>query len=105
MRKIKREDEVIVLTGRDKGKRGKVAQVLDNDTVVVTGINIVKKHTKPNPQRGVNGGIVEKEAPIQVSNVAIFNAASGKADRVGFKFLEDGRKVRIYKSSGEVIDV
>jgi large subunit ribosomal protein L24 len=105
MRKIKREDEVIVLTGKDKGKRGKVAQVLDNDTVVVSGINLIKKHTKPNPQRGVNGGIVEKEAPIQVSNVAIFNAASGKADRVGFKFLEDGRKVRIYKSSGEVIDV
>jgi large subunit ribosomal protein L24 len=104
MRKIKREDEIIVLTGKDKGKRGKVAQVLDNDTVVVSGINLIKKHTKPNPQRGVNGGIVEKEAPIQVSNVAIFNAASGKADRVGFKFLEDGRKVRIYKSSGEVID-
>ena len=104
MRKIKREDEIIVLTGKDKGKRGKVAQVLDNDTVVVSGINLIKKHTKPNPQRGVNGGIVEKEAPIQVSNVAIFNAASGKADRVGFKFLEDGRKVRIYKSSGEVTD-
>ena len=104
MRKIKREDDIIVLTGKDKGKRGKVAQVLDNDTVVVTGINLVKKHTKPNPQRGVNGGIVEKEAPIQVSNVAIFNAASGKADRIGFKILEDGRKVRIFKSSGEVID-
>jgi large subunit ribosomal protein L24 len=104
MRKIKREDEVIVLTGRDKGKRGKVAKVLDNDTVVVSGINLVKKHTKPNPQRGVNGGIVEKEAPIQVSNVAIFNAATGKADRVGFKILEDKRKVRVFKSSGEVID-
>jgi large subunit ribosomal protein L24 len=104
MRKIKREDEIIVLTGRDKGKRGKVAQVLDDNRVVVSGINLVKKHTKPNPQRGVNGGIVEKEAPIQVSNVAIFNAASGKADRVGFKLLEDGRKVRVYKSTGEVID-
>lgn len=104
MRKIKREDDVIVLTGKDKGKRGKVSKVLDDNRVLVSGINIIKKHEKPNPQRGVSGGIVEKEAPIQVSNVAIFNAASGKADRVGFKFLEDGRKVRVFKSTGEVID-
>jgi large subunit ribosomal protein L24 len=104
MRKIKREDDVIVLTGKDKGKRGKVARVLDDSHVVVTGINIVKKHQKPNPQRNETGGIVEREAPIQVSNVAIFNAATNKADRVGFKILEDGRKVRVYKSTGEVID-
>jgi large subunit ribosomal protein L24 len=104
MRKIKREDDVIVLTGKDKGKRGKVARVLDDSHVVVTGINIVKKHQKPNPQRNETGGIVEREAPIQVSNVAIYNAATSKADRVGFKILEDGRKVRVYKSTGEVID-
>jgi len=104
MRKIKREDEVIVLTGKDKGKRGKVTKVLDDNRVLVSGINIIKKHEKPNPQRGISGGIVEKEAPIQVSNVALFNAAAGKADRVGFKFLEDGRKVRVFKSTGEVID-
>jgi len=103
MRKIKREDDIVVLTGKDKGKRGKISRVLDDNRVLVAGINLVKKHTKPNPQSGVNGGIVEKEAPLQVSNVAIYNAASGKADRVGFKILEDGRKVRIYKSTGEVI--
>lgn len=104
MRKIKREDDVIVLTGKDKGKRGKVARVLDDSHVLVTGINIVKKHQKPNPQRNETGGIIEREAPIQVSNVAIYNAATSKADRVGFKILEDGRKVRVYKSTGEVID-
>jgi large subunit ribosomal protein L24 len=104
MRKIKREDEVIVLAGKDKGKRGKVTKVLVDDRVLVTGINIIKKHQKPNPQLGVTGGIVEKEAPLQVSNVAIFNSSTNKADRVGFKFLEDGRKVRFFKSTGEVID-
>lgn len=104
MRKIKRDDEVIVLTGRDKGKRGKVAKVVDESRVVVGGVNIVKKHQKPNPQANVQGGIVEKEAPIQVSNVAIYNAATSKADRVGFKILEDGTKVRVFKSTGEVID-
>lgn len=103
MRKIKRDDEVIVLTGRDKGKRGKVAKVVDESRVVVGGVNIVKKHQKPNPQANVQGGIVEKEAPIQVSNVAIYNAATNKADRVGFKILEDGTKVRVFKSTGEVI--
>jgi len=103
MYKIKRDDEVIILAGKDKGKRGKVRKVLDNDKVVVGGINMMKKHTKPNPQAGVAGGIVEKEAPIQVSNVAIFNAAIGKADRVGFK-VEEGRKRRVFKSSGEAID-
>ena len=103
MYKIKRDDEVIILAGKDKGKRGKVRKVLDDNKVVVSGINMIKKHTKPNPQAGVAGGIVEKEAPIQVSNVAIFNPASGKADRVGFK-VEEGRKLRVFKSSGEAID-
>ncbi|MGQ9426290.1 50S ribosomal protein L24 [Gilvimarinus sp. F26214L] len=100
MRKIKREDEVIVIAGRDKGKRGKVTKVLADNRVIVGGINIVKKHQRPNPQLGVPGGIIEKEAPIQVSNVAIFNPSTKKADRVGFK-VEDGKKVRIYKSTGE----
>ena len=103
MFKIKRDDEVIILAGKDKGKRGKVRKVLDNDKVIVSGINMVKKHTRPNPQAGVAGGIVEKEAPIQVSNVAIFNPQSSKADRVGFK-VEGDTKVRIFKSTGEVID-
>ena len=103
MLKIKRDDEVIVLAGKDKGKRGKVRRVLADNRVVVTGVNMVKKHTKPNPQAGVPGGIVEKEAPIQVSNVAIFNPGSSKADRVGFK-IDGERKVRIFKSTGEVID-
>ena len=92
MRKIKREDEVIVLTGKDKGKRGKVQKVLDESRVLVSGINMIKKHQRPNPQLGVAGGIVEKEAPIQVSNVAIYNPSTNKADRVGFKVAEDGSK-------------
>ena len=101
--KIRREDEVIVLTGKDKGKRGKVTQVLiAKGKVIVEGINLVKKHQKPNPQLGVAGGIVEKEAPIQASNVAIFNSATGKADRVGFR-IEDGKKVRFFKSTGELV--
>ena len=102
MDKIRKNDEVIVLAGKDKGKRGSVLRVLEGK-VVVEGINLVKKHQKPNPVRGVAGGIVEKTMPIDVSNVAIFNAGSQKADRVGFKVLEDGRKVRIFKSTGEVI--
>ena len=104
MGKIKRNDEVIVIAGRDKGKKGKVAKFLQNDRLVVSGINMVKRHTKPNPQRGVPGGILEKEASIHISNVAIFNNATEKADRVGFKILEDGSKVRIYKSNQETID-
>jgi large subunit ribosomal protein L24 len=104
MRKIKRDDEVIVITGRDKGKRGKVSKVLADDRLIVGGIQIVKKHQKPNPQLGVPGGIVEKEAPIQASNVAIFNPATKKADRVGFKVLDDGRKIRVFKSNGEAVD-
>lgn len=102
MLKIKRDDEVVVLAGKDKGKRGKVRKVLEDNRVIVSGINMVKKHTKPNPQMGVAGGIVEKEAPIQVSNVAIFNPETGKADRVGFK-VEGDSKIRIFKSSGEAI--
>ena len=102
MLKIKRDDEVIILAGKDKGKRGKVRKVLDNNKLIVAGINMIKKHTKPNPQAGVAGGIVEKEAPIQVSNVAIFNPETGKADRVGFRF-EDGKKVRFFKSNGKAI--
>ena len=103
MLKIKSDDEVIILAGKDKGKRGKVRKVLDNNKLIVSGVNMIKKHTKPNPQAGVAGGIVEKEAPIQVSNVAIFNPGSSKADRVGFK-VDGDSKVRIFKSSGEVID-
>lgn len=102
MSKIKRDDEVIILAGKDKGKRGKVRKVLDNGKVIVSGINMMKKHTRPNPQEGVAGGIVEKEAPIQGSNVAIFNPGTGKADRVGFK-VDGDTKVRIYKSNGEAI--
>jgi len=104
MAKIKRDDEVVVLTGKDKGKRGTVRKVLDNNRVVVSGVNMIKKHAKPNPQAGVAGGIVEKEAPIQVSNIAIFNPSSNKADRVGYRVEDGGKKVRVYKSSGEVID-
>lgn len=104
MQKIKRDDEVVVLTGRDKGKRGKVTKVLSDGKVIVSGIQIVKKHQKPNPQAGVPGGIIEKEAPIQVSNLAIFNPSTQKADRVGFKILEDGKKIRVFKSSGAAVD-
>lgn len=100
--KIRRDDEVIVLTGKDKGKRGKVKNVLSSGKVIVEGINLVKKHQKPVPALNQPGGIVEKEAAIQVSNVAIFNAATGKADRVGFRF-EDGKKVRFFKSNSETI--
>ncbi len=102
MRKIKKNDDVIVIAGKDKGSRGSVLNVLD-DKVLVSGINKVKKHQKPNPVKGVAGGIVEMEKPVHISNVAIYNAATKKADRVGVKLLEDGRKVRVFKSSGEVI--
>ena len=105
MNKIRKGDEVIVLAGRDKGKRGKVALRKDETHVVVKGVNTVKKHAKPNPMKGTTGGIVEKTMPIHQSNVAIFNAATGKADRVGIKLLADGKRVRVYKSSGEEIKV
>jgi len=105
MNKIIKGDEVIVITGRDKGKRGKVSLRADDSHVVVDGINIVKKHAKPNPMKGKTGGIIEKAMPIHQSNVAIFNAATGKADRVGIKQLADGKRVRVYKSSSEEIKV
>ncbi len=105
MNKIRKGDQVIVLTGRDKGKRGKVSLRADDSHVVVDGINLVKKHAKPNPMKGTTGGIIEKAMPIHQSNVAIFNAATGKADRVGIKQLADGKRVRVYKSSGEEIKV
>jgi large subunit ribosomal protein L24 len=103
MMKIKSDDEVIILAGKDKGKRGKVRKLVDSDRAIVSGINMVKKHTKANPQAGVAGGIIEHESPIQISNVAIFNPGTNKADRVGFK-VDGDRKVRIFKSSGEEID-
>jgi large subunit ribosomal protein L24 len=104
MGRIRKNDQVVILAGKDKGKRGTVLRVLNDDSVVVEGVNRVKKHQKPNPMRNIQGGIVEKEMPIHVSNVALFNAATKKADRVGFKVLEDGRKVRVYKSNGEMVD-
>ena len=104
MRKIKKGDEVIVTTGKDKGKRGNVLRVLDEDRLIVENVNVVKKHQKPNPAAGVAGGIMQKEAPIQVSNVMLFNPQTSKGERVGFKTLEDGRKVRVFRSTGEVVD-
>lgn len=104
MARIRKNDQVVILAGKDKGKRGIVLRVLDDGHVVVEGVNRVKKHQKPNPMRNIQGGIVEKEMPIDVSNVALYNVATQKADRVGFKVLEDGRKVRVYKSNGEMVD-
>jgi large subunit ribosomal protein L24 len=103
MQKIKRDDEVVVIAGKDKGKRGTVKRVLA-DRFVVSGVNMIKRHTKPNPMAGQQGGIVEREAPIHASNVAIFNQETGKADRVGIQVNEDGTKVRIYKSTQTQID-
>lgn len=103
MNKLKRDDEVIVVTGKDKGKRGTVSQIV-GDRVVVAGVNMVKRHTKPNPNAGVQGGILEKEAALHVSNVAIFNPETNTADRVGIQIDEDGNKQRIFKSNGQVID-
>ena len=103
MAKIKRDDEVVVLAGKDKGKRGKVRKVVDSNRVIVSGVNMIKKHTRPNPQAGVQGGIVEREAPIQVSNVAIFNPATDRGDRIGYR-VDGERKVRVFKSSGAEID-
>ena len=104
MNKIRKGDDVIVIAGKDKGKRGSVLRVRDDDRLLVEGINSVKKHVKPNPVKGEAGGIVSKEMPIHISNIALFNASSKRADRVGFKVLEDGRKVRVFKSNGEVVD-
>ena len=104
MQKIKTDDRVMVIAGRDKGKIGTVTRTLDNGRVFVSGVNMIKRHTKGNPQAGQPGGIIEKEASIQISNVAIYNSESNKADRVGIKVLEDGKKVRIFRSTGEQID-
>ena len=103
MNKIRKGDQVVVLTGRDKGKRGTVSLRVDADHVVVEGVNMVKKHVKPNPLKGTTGGVIDKTMPIDQSNVAIWNAAAGKADRVGIKTLADGKRVRVFKSSGEEI--
>ncbi|MBU3643802.1 MAG: 50S ribosomal protein L24 [Candidatus Methylopumilus sp.] len=104
MNKIRKGDQVIVTTGKDKGKRGTVLNVLETGHVVVEGANMVKKHAKPNPMRGIVGGIISKEMPLDISNVALYNPATQKGERVGFKLLDDGRKVRVFKSSGEVVD-
>jgi len=104
MRKIRKGDDVVVITGKDKGRRGLVLRMLDDGHLLVEGVNKVKKHMKPNPAKGVAGGIVEKEMPLDISNIALFNSATQKADRVGIKVLEDGRKVRYFKSNGEVLD-
>jgi large subunit ribosomal protein L24 len=105
MRKIKKGDEVVVTTGRDKGKRGTVLRMVDAEHLLVEGANVVKKHQRPNPMKGQTGGIIDKEMPLHVSNVAIFNPTTRKADRVGIKVLDDGRRVRVFKSNGEMIDV
>jgi len=104
MRKIKKGDEVIVIAGKDKSKRGNLLRVLENERVLVENINIAKRHTKPNPNKGVGGGIVEKEMPLHISNVALYNPVTKKADKVGIRSLEDGRKVRFFKSNNEVVD-
>ena len=105
MRKIKKGDDVVVVTGRDRSKRGTVLQIVDESHLLVEGINRVKKHQRPNPAKGETGGIIDKEMPIHVSNVALFNPVTKKADRIGIRHLEDGRRVRYFKSNGEVVDV
>ena len=104
MQRIRKGDEVVVISGRDKGKRGTVLRRIDAEHVVVEGVNRVKKHMRPNPMKNVTGGIVDKDMPIHVSNIALFNPATKKADRIGFKSLEGGRKVRVFKSNGEQVD-
>ena len=104
MNRIRKGDRVVVTTGRDKGRQGTVIRVTDDEHVVIENVNMVKKHQKPNPQRNLGGGIVQKEAALHVSNVALFNPITKKADRVGYKKLDDGRKVRVFKSNGEVVD-
>ena len=103
MNRIKKGDQVVVIAGKDKGKRGDVVRVA-GDKLVVSNINVIKRHTKPNPQAGQPGGVIEREAPIHISNVMLFNPASGKGERVGIKVLEDGRKLRVFRSSGEAVD-
>ena len=104
MNRIKKGDEVIVIAGRDKGKRGTVLRRVDDEHLVVEGVNRVKKHQRPNPMKGITGGIVDKDMPIHVSNIALFNPATQKADRIGFRMLDGGRKVRVFKSNGEQVD-
>jgi large subunit ribosomal protein L24 len=104
MRKIKKGDDVVVITGKDKGKRGSVLRVVDADHVLVEGANMVKKHQRPNPMKGTQGGIVDKEMPLHISNIAIYNPVTQKGDRVGIKVLGDGRRVRVFRSNGEMID-
>ncbi len=104
MQKIKKGDEVVIITGKDKGRRGNVLRVLPDNRVVVENINMVKRHTKPNPNAGQPGGIIDKEMPVDASNIMLWNADAGKGDRVGFKSLDDGRKVRVFRSTGEVVD-
>ncbi|MCC7411357.1 MAG: 50S ribosomal protein L24 [Gammaproteobacteria bacterium] len=104
MRKIRKGDQVVIRAGRDLGKRGVVLRVLDDDTAIVEGVNMIKRHSRPNPYLGTPGGIIQKEAPMDISNIALFNPATSKPDRVGVKRLEDGRKVRFFKSNGEIID-
>ena len=103
MEKIRKGDQVVVIAGKDKGKRGTVARRVDSERVVVEGINRVKKHVKPNPVKGVVGGLIDKDMPLHISNVSLYNPATKKADRVGFKLLEDGKKVRVFKSNGELV--
>ncbi|MEI6335040.1 MAG: 50S ribosomal protein L24 [Methylococcaceae bacterium] len=105
MAKIKKGDDVIVRTGKDKGKSGRVTKILKDDKVLVEGINQVKKNQKPNPNAGVTGGIIVKDMPINISNIGLYNPETKKADRVGFRFLDDGKKVRYFKSTNEVVDV
>ena len=104
MQKIKKGDEVVVLTGKDKGKRGTVTKLESDNRVLVQGVNMAKKHQKPNPNKGVPGGIIEKEMPVHISNVGIYNPETKKADRIGLKFLDDGKKVRYFKSTNEIVD-
>jgi large subunit ribosomal protein L24 len=105
MQRIKKGDEVVVISGRDKGKRGTVLRRVDAEHLVIEGVNRVKKHQRPNPMKGVTGGIVDKDLPIHVSNIALFNPATKKADRAGIKQLDDGRKVRVFKANGEQVDM
>jgi len=104
MKRIKQGDEVVIITGKDKGRRGNVIRVYDDDRVLVEGVNIARKHQKPNPNAGVPGGIIEKEMPLDISNVMVYNPSAGKGDRVGIRSLADGRRVRYFKSNNEVLD-
>lgn len=105
MKKIRKGDEVIVIAGRDKGKRGTVSRIISDEKMIVEGVNVVKRHTRPNPSKGTTGGILEKELPVHRSNIALYNPQLSKADRVGIKRLEDGKKVRYFKSTDEVVDI